>query len=239
MKVELFHYDNAEFFDLRGLRRYAAEVVRHLGLIRRAWQGDRDAAIALKIGFWPFVREFEYAIDQQALPRQVLCESFGDRRTRQIFTGIAHAVREMKEEEGSHAAHWLKDAHCLGLERIDGVCVNGVTRLIERSYTRDLPTFFATLAGTEYIAEELARFLVGSTKFTTLFTRRRWVWGEVHLAPHEDGPSHLDIDLDLARAYGAAATAAEIEDSICDTIALFGRAADQVEEALLPELVAA
>jgi hypothetical protein len=239
MKVELFHADNLEFFNVCRLRRRASQVVRESSLVGRAWRGDRVAAVALKTGFWPFVREFEVAIDRQFLPRQALIEKFGDRRARRVFIGMTRAVRDMKQEEGSHAAHWVKDARCLGISEIAGPCVPGVRALIERSYTKDLPAFFATLAGTEFIAEELSRFLVGSKRFTDLFSRKRWIWGEVHLATDEDGPSHLDIDLDLARAYGTAADAVAIEEMVLDTIALFSRAADDVEGVLLPELAAA
>lgn len=239
MKVELFHADNLEFFNVRRLRRYASHIVRGSSLVGRAWRGDRSAAVALKTGFWPFVHEFEVAIDRQFLPRQALMETFGDRRARRVFIGVTRAVRDMKQEEGSHAAHWVKDARCLGISELDGPCVPGVQALIERSYTKHLPAFFATLAGTEFIAEELSRFLVGSKRFTDLFSRKRWMWGEVHLATNEDGPSHLDIDLDLARAYGTAANAAEIEGMVLDTIALFDRAADDVEDVLLPKLIAA
>jgi hypothetical protein len=240
MKVELFYADNLEFFNVNLLRQRASQVVRESSLISRAWRGDREAAVALKTGFWPFVREFEVAIDRQFLPRRALVEKFGDRRARRVFIGMTRAVRDMKEEEGSHAAHWVKDARCLGIPAIDGPCVSGVRALIERSYTKDLPAFFATLAGTEFIAEELSRFLVGSQRFTSLFSRKRWMWGEVHLAADEEGgPSHLDIDLDLARAYGAAPNAVEIEAMVLETIALFSRAADDVEDVLLPQLIAA
>jgi hypothetical protein len=237
MNVQLFHMDNADFFDLHSLRAEAARIVAASPLIRRARHGDREAAVALQIGFWPFVSEFELAIDQQALPRQPLVEKFGAQSVRRVFTGIARAVRDMKQEEGSHAAHWRKDAQCLGVHDLDAHCVAGVQALVDRSYTRDLPSFFATLAGTEYIAEELSRFLVGSTRFTSLFSRKRWIWGEVHLAPHEDGPSHLDIDLDLARAYSNAPRPAAVEQMVLETIALFGHAADEVEDALTPALL--
>lgn len=237
MSVELFHPDNPRFFTLTSLRAYAARVVAASSLIERARHGDRQSAIALKIGFWPFVREFELAIDQQSLPRQQLVAKFGSQRVRQVFTGVARAVRDMKQEEGSHAAHWRKDAQCLGIDDLNDHCVPGVQALVNRSYTRDLPSFFATLAGTEFIAEELSRFLVASARFTSMFSRRRWIWGEVHLASHDDGPSHLDIDLDLARAYGDAADAAAVEEMVLDTIDLFGQAAAEVEDALLPQLV--
>lgn len=239
MQHELFHEDNQYRFDLNDLREQTAQVVRKSSLIRRAHRGELDAAVALKIGFWPFVSEFEHAIDQQSLPRQPLANKFGEQRVRRVFLGIARAVRDMKQEEGSHAAHWRKDAQCLGVNNLDGPCVRSLRALIKRSYTKDLTAFFATLAGTEFIAEELSRFLAGSHRFTSLFTRKRWIWGEVHLAPHDHGPSHLDIDLDLARAYAAGSDPTEIEEMVLDTVALFGRAADQVEDELLPELMVA
>jgi hypothetical protein len=201
--------------------------------LRKARAGNKAAAIALKIGFWPFVQEFELAIDQQALPREPLTRKFGDRVMRRIFVGMARAVREMKSEEGSHAAHWRKDAECLGVRELGNDRVPGVQALIDRAYTKNLPDFFAMLAGTEFIAEELARFLIESEDFTTLFSRRRWVWGEVHLAPHDDGPSHLEIDLDLARAYDSSTSPTAIQRMIVDTIRLFGRAADEVDDSLL------
>jgi len=229
----LFHLDNQDYFDFVDLRSRASRLVRGLSLIRHAASGDREAATALKIGFWPFVREFELAIDQQLLPRQPLVRKFGDSDVRGIFTGIARAVRDMKEEEGSHAAHWQKDAECLGIDDLGDLRVPGVQALIDCAYVKDLPRFFSMLAGTEFIAEELARYLVDSPDFTALFSRRRWIWGEVHLAAHEDGPSHLEIDLDLARAYSTSGGASEIEDMVIDTIELFGKASDGVEEALL------
>jgi hypothetical protein len=229
----LFHADNDAHFDCAHLRRRAAAMVSGLPLIYDAGRGDMAAAIALKTGFWPFVREFELAIDQQTLPRQPLARKFGEAQVRRTFTGIARAVREMKEEEGSHAAHWQKDAACLGIPTLSDHRVPGVQALIDAAYTKELPRFFAMLAGTEFVAEELSRYLTQSPAFTQLFSRRRWVWGEVHLAPHEDGPSHLEIDLDLARAYEPSDSCAEIEASVLDAIALFERAAHHVYEVAL------
>ena len=237
MKHECFHEDNEYRFNCSGIRRKTTDVVQTSSLIRRAYRGEREAAVGLKIGFWPFVSEFEHAIDRQSLPRQPLVNKFGERRVRQTFVGIARAVRHMKQEEGSHAAHWRKDAQCLGVDDLSGPCAPDLQKLIDRAYTNSLPLFFATLAGTEFIAEELSRFLMDSSAFTSLFTRRRWIWGEVHLAPHDSGPSHLEIDLDLARAYAASTDPTEIEDMVLDTVALFGRAADQVEDVFLPELM--
>lgn len=228
MKVTLFHTDNEEYFDHSRLRRRACQLVRGLSLIQNAKSGDIRTAIAMKVGFWPFVREFETAIDQHAFPRQPLSRKFGQSRVRGIFAGTARAVREMKNDEGSHAAHWAADAECLGAAVLGDSRVPGVQALIDRSYTEDLPGFFAMLAGTELIAEELSAFLITSKEFTNLFSRKRWVWGEVHLAPH-DGPSHLDLDLDLARAYSPTTSPDEIERMIVETIMLFGAAADEVE----------
>lgn len=239
MQHELFHEDNQYRFDLDSLRLQTAQVVRRSNLICRAHNGEYEAAVALKIGFWPFVSEFEHAIDQQSLPRLPLINRFGERHVRQVFVRIARAVRDMKQEEGSHAAHWRKDAQSLGINDLSGPCVLSLGALIERSYSKNLPAFFATLAGTEFIAEELSSFLAESRRFTDLFNRKRWMWGEVHLATHDNGPSHLEIDLDLARAYAASSDTTDIEEMVLDTVALFGRAADQVEAVLLPELMVA
>jgi hypothetical protein len=114
-----------------------------------------------------------------------------------------------------------------------------VQALIDQSYTKDIPSFFATLAGTEYIAEELSRFLISSAAYTNLFSRNRWIWGEVHVASQGEGPSHLEIDLDLARAYSDTENAEAIERMVCQTISLFGQAADEVEAEFLQQLVAA
>jgi hypothetical protein len=228
-----FYDDNRSYFDFDFLRHSAAELVAGLTLIRKARNGDNEAAVALKVGFWPFVQEFELAIDQQTLPREPLSRKFGDQVMRRVFVRMARAVREMKSEEGSHAAHWRKDAECLGVRDLGDRCLPAVQALIDSAYTRDLPSFFAMLAGTEFIAEELARLLVDSEDFTSLFSRRRWMWGEVHLVPHEDGPSHLEIDLDLARAYDTSDNAKAIERKVLDTIVLFGKAADQVYDSLL------
>jgi hypothetical protein len=183
------------------LRTAARDEVAGSSLIRRAASGDREAATALHRGFWPFVHDFEDAIDQHALPRWPFRQKFGADVATRTFLGLAEAVRDMKREEGGHAAHWRKDAECLGMSDLEGPVVDGVRDLVVDAYTPDHVRFFSVIAGTEFIAEELGAFLVKSQPFTDLFSRRRWIWGEVHLIPHDDGPSHLEIDLDLARAY--------------------------------------
>ena len=108
----------------------------------------------------------------------------------------------------------------------------GVQALVDMAYSKELPRFFAVLAGTEFIAEELSAFLVGKRPFLDLFSRRRWVWGEVHVAPHEDGPSHLEIDLDLARAYSPddSSAKASVQSMVVETMELFAQAASEVEK---------
>jgi len=92
------------------------------------------------------------------------------------------------------------------------------------------------LAGTEFVAEELSAYLTRQPAYLQQFSRKRWIWGEVHLIPHDDGPSHLEIDLDLARAYSEddRSAKARIEAAIVETITLYARSANEIEAALVP-----
>lgn len=230
----LFYDDDSEFFDITRLRGVARDGVASNSLMRRAASGEKAAAVALHVGFWPFVREFEIAIDRQRMPRGPLRMRFnaaGSGHINGIFRNLAAAVATMRMEEGSHAAHWRKDAAALGVPALDAPVIPAVQALIDTSYTKNLPRFFSVLAGTEFVAEEIAAFLTRHTSFTSLFSRNRWVWGDVHLIPHDDGPSHLDIDLDLARAYSEDDVTARttIPNLVVDTIGLFDRAACEVE----------
>jgi hypothetical protein len=236
----LFHKDTSSIIDLVELRRYAANCVSRAPLIRQAAAGDRNAAIALHIGYWPFVREFEHAIDRRGLPRGPLVDKFGASASRRKIVALAGAVREMKEEEGSHAAHWAKDAQRLGVSRLESEPLPEVQALIDGANGGNLVEFFCRLAGTEFIAEELSRALERSAAYTGLFSNSRWIWGEIHLAPHdEDGASHLEIDVDLARAYSQeapAAAAITIDREIRQTADAFVRAADAVYNKLVDRL---
>jgi hypothetical protein len=227
METALFHEDGATYFDHVRVRRFARERLTSLRLIQDAKAGVIGAARALKTGFWPFVREFEIVIDRREVPREPLVRKFGRENVRATFGRIVRALRQMKLDEGSHAEHWQADARSLGAG-LDGRVSPRVQALIDRAYTEDLPRFFAMLAATEYVAEELSSFLVPSKLFTNLFERKRWVWGEVHLQQH-DGPSHLDFDLDLARAYSDASSPDEIERMVLDSIELFETAAVEVD----------
>jgi hypothetical protein len=65
----------------------------------------------------------------------------------------------MQIEEKTHSAHWKKDAENLGIgsDTLDRAgAVEGINQLIAGTYNRELTKFFATLAATEFIAEELA-----------------------------------------------------------------------------------
>lgn len=234
----LFYDDGATYFDVAGLRQAATKTIENLSLIQRAGGGQVDAAQALHMGFWPFVKEFEIAIDKRRLPRAPLNRKFdleGDsRRVKATFRALRDSLAEMRREEGSHAMHWIKDAEYLGILALEGPFIPGVQKLIEAAYIESLPQFFAFLAGTEFIAEELSLYLTRRKAFTDLFSRKRWVWGDVHLIPHEHGPSHLEIDLDLARAYspGEEASKHMLHEAILTVIKTFGQAADEVEAIL-------
>lgn len=223
----LFHPDST--ISVGYLRSIARLEIASSPLIQAAAGGSARAAQVLHIGFWPFVSEFELAIDRHSLPREPLRDKFGA-STNETFLWLAASVRRMKEEEGSHAAHWRKDAEELGITDLTAPMAPAVRELIDDAYSTDLPRFFSVLAGTEFIAEELSSFLIASPPFTSLFDRKRWMWGEVHLAPHDVGPSHLEIDLDLALAYseGGSEAIPHIEAMVEETISLFGRAAEQI-----------
>ncbi len=150
---------------------------------------------------------------------------------RATISALAHAVREMKEEEGSHAAHWIKDAWHLGLTDLGSSTLPAVKTLNDAALTLDDVEFFATLAGSEFVAEELSAYLVAAKPYTELFDRQRWVWGEIHLAPHDHGPSHLEIDLDLARAFSSSDAEAKprVEGLVRRVIHLFEAAALEVD----------
>lgn len=219
--------------DRAALRADARDEVRFSPLIRACAAGDEPAAVALLQGFWPFVTAFEKAIDAQVkrLPLRPLMQRFGHTRIRRFFAEARAAVREMKDEEGSHAALWRQGARQFGIRLSSDDRVPGVDALLENAETDDPVEFFCWLAGTEYIAEELGAFLCGSPRFVSLFPDGRWTWGEAHIAEH-DGPSHLEIDEDLARAYHPATdpimAGAALSAQIKRCQRMFGLAAEDV-----------
>lgn len=226
---QLFFQD--QLLDLAGLRKVARSEVEQSTLITRSAEGDLRAAKALLDGFWPFVSEFEVAIDKHRIPRQPLQLKFGKGRTIEYLRSANAALQEMSREEGSHAIAWKNGAGAIGVHSFSKEVADGVQQLVDASYEKDEALFFAVLAGTEFIAEELSDRLVHSPAFTALFPKGRWLWGDIHLLPH-DGPSHLELDIDLARAYGVGTDSeikGHLEGAISNVARLFGQAARDVE----------
>lgn len=219
--------------DRGALREFMRAQVRGAPLLRACAEGDTAAVAALLSGFWPFVDAFEKAIDRQVagLPIRPLVERFGRERTHAYFDMARAAVREMREEEGSHSLLWQEGARARRVDLAEYQLVDGVERLVAHATTRDPVAFFCWLAGTEYIAEEMAAYLCESPRFLALFPEGRWTWGEAHTEVH-DGPSHLEIDEDLARAYHPsdddAVASRALWDGIVACQALFADAAADV-----------
>ncbi len=211
-KPDLTHtllHDDA-VVDQAAMRAHARDQVYDSPLLTAAAAGDREAACALLTGFWPFVFEFERAIDRMALalPVKPLMARYGRAAICAYMRSANRAVREMKAEEGSHAELWRRDSSRLAISNLGWTVAPGVDALVRGAYADDPCTFFCRLAATEYIAEELSRRLCAAAPFTRLFADGRFAWGEAHLREHA-GPSHLAIDEDLARAYHPADDADE------------------------------
>lgn len=227
----MLYRDNRTFFNVNALRSHARRGVARASLVTRAALGDNAAATVLHIGFWPFVREFELAIDRHKLPWRRLSQQFAPNTIREYINYAASALKQMREEEGSHAECWQKAAKELGVFYLDSVTLPKVSVLLERINDQRLPNFFSNLVATELVAEELSRRLLQSVEFLSLFKDKKWQWGEVHMQ-HNHEISHLDLDLDLARAFGCEPL--DITKSVLETIDLFSEAALEVEVTLLP-----
>ncbi|GBQ99775.1 hypothetical protein AA23498_3549 [Acetobacter nitrogenifigens DSM 23921 = NBRC 105050] len=232
-----------EVVDRGALRVHAREEVYGSTLIRACAQGDINSIKALLVGFWPFVKAFETAIDARVgrMPTRPLVQRFGQSRVRAFFNEAREAVREMKDEEGSHALLWRRAADEIGVELEESSVVPGVAALLESANSDDEVEFFCWLAGTEYIAEELAAYLCHSPAFNGKFSSGRWVWGLAHLMDEHEGPSHLEIDEDLARAYHPSTDPAVVGTALFSHIRrcekLFGEAAADVGHMLAQEIV--
>ena len=202
-------------------------------LIAACGDGDRGAVRAMLAGLWPFVQSFELAIDRQVarLPLKPLVARFGREPTHAYFKAASAAVREMKEEEGCHSELWRDGARELGVDLAGRGSVPGVAALVAAADTTDPVAFFCWLAGTEYVAEEVAAYLCSSKRFLNVFPGGRWTWGDAHTEQHE-GASHLEIDEDLARAYHPedddAAAGATLTAGLDHCQQLFMAAADDV-----------
>jgi hypothetical protein len=262
MDKKLFYIDNNEFFNADTLREQACLTMRNSPLIQRCMDGDLDGAKALLVGFWPFVSAFEKAIDARltagGLKRQPLYEKFGKLNANKHIVSIARAIRNLEEneiefafnsaqeslrdmqhEEFTHAAHWMKDAENLELNReilYSATSTTSVEKLINDAKNPNLVEFFALLGGTELIAEELAHLLAHNDAYTQLFARKRAIWMEVHTIPDPEGISHLDIDLDLMRAYSDTEDSRDLQKCVLDVINLFGVATEEVNKEFPREL---
>jgi len=262
---QLFHDDNATYFNFAKLEALAQDVVDQSSLITRCQAGDRDAVVALKLGFWPFTSAFEKAIDKRlrALPRKPLYAKFGHKPTREHLTArvpealekLAQSemqgafpqeeeLRHMQRDEWKHSAHWAKDAENLGISREQleqAIILPSVQTLIDVASSEDIVVCFAAAySATEFIAEALGAKLAECQPAKQLFQRKRWIWMEVHTEPHDEGPSHEEIVMDFARAYDDSGSPARIEMLVASGIYAFGVAARDVEAYYgRPSLVAA
>jgi hypothetical protein len=188
--------------DRQALRALTREQGCNTSLIQACAAGERAAVHALLSAFWPFVDAFEKAIDRQAvgLPIKPLVERFGRERTHSYFNSARKALREMRDDEGSHSLLWQEGIQALEVDLNVYANVPSVEQLVASCAPSDPVAFFCWLAGTEYIAEEMSACLCQAPRFLELFPGGRWSWGDAHMAAH-NGPSHLEIDEDLARAY--------------------------------------
>lgn len=210
--------------DTDALRAFAVDTVRSMILARRCAAGERAAIAALHVQFWPYVSVFSGIIDRhaQALSVQPLIGRFGRERVRHYFVSTARELRRMRHEECEHAYLWKISAAEAGIALSAKPPLPAVKVLIERASTHDPVAFFAWLAGTEYVAEELARFLCSQQRFLACFSGHKWVWGDVHRVDHVDGPSHLEIDLDLCCAFLPETTSYKVvEKAIVDCLQAF------------------
>ena len=238
------------------LRAYVRGCMEDSVLIRRCAKGDLAAARAMSLGFWPFVFNFQEAIGERVaahLPLEPLYERFGRGITRKtlietkrklkilsksevdgVFSQAEQALMGMQHEELTHSFHWRADARNLGISHDElnaASALLGVQVLVERVRCDDLVEFFArSLAATEFITEELGAKLAHCDAYTRLFGRKRAIWMEVHTIPHDDGLSHGDIVLGLARAYDTSSTSERIETLVKQGIDDFAAAARDVAE---------
>ncbi len=225
------------------MRVFTREKIYSSALARGAAHGDKETIRAMMIGWWPFIQAFERAIDVRVghLPIKPLVQRFGQTRIKAFFSEAREAVREMKEEEGSHAILWADGAKEFGLDLFGTHydTLPSVQKLIANADSEDPVIFFSWLAAVEYIAEELAAYLCHAPKFTSLFAKKKWTWGLAHDEHEHDGPSHLEIDEDLARAYYPSndpdITRAALTANMHECIEMFEKASFEIY-ATVPEM---
>jgi len=225
-----FFGDNDALFRVSELRAFIRRKIERNTLVQMARNGRRDAAKAMLGGFWPFVREFESIIDRFPFPGQILSSRFGRATAQHKLNLLKARVAEIRKEEGSHAAHWRRDAEALGVTDFDQPAIPEVERLSHVFSTEDPGRFFLLLAAAEMVAIELGDALTSSSRFNKLFPLGQWTWGEMHVDSDEHTTFHLEVDLDLARAFVmedsvAEIMAKEVTDQLLET---FAAAADAI-----------
>ena len=191
------------------LRRYAVKEVVGLPIIQRCGKGESKALEALLCGFWRFVLEFQNVVrNETRFPMDPLYSRYGRQKVVLMMRATKSVLNSMSEEEGMHADVWRKGAVEVGFQENDMTRYEvpavkyliDVTRIFGTS-EEHMYLFFCHLAATEYVAEEISRYLVAQNQFLACFPiSRRWQWGDIHLMEHSDGPSHREIDEDLAIA---------------------------------------
>jgi|GEM_PF-1922119 len=243
--VVFFPRDDS-FANQKGLRDLAQSVVSNNPLMQQCIAGDLRAFQLLLWAYWPFVRGFEQAIDRHQFTRQELVARFGKKRAVDAFRSMAPMLstledqesialiggillQEMRDDEQGHAKQWLRDGLELGIDlnTLREADIPLVSALLTQANTTDHVRFFSMLAATEYIAEMISEHVCASPLARALFVKRNnWGWGVIHTTPHGDHPSHLQMDIDWARAYASEDRASEyIEHLIASGITLFGAAA--------------
>lgn len=220
-----FFGDNDSLFRVSELRALVRRKIDRNSLVQMARNGRKDAVKAMLSGFWPFVREFESIIDRFPFPAQILSSRFGRVTAQHKLNLLKGRVAEIRKEEGSHAAHWKRDAEGVGVTEFDQPAITEVERLSHVFSTEDPGRFFLFLAAAEMVAVELGDALTSSTRFNKLFPMGQWTWGEMHVDSDEHTTFHLEVDLDLARAFimddsVAEVMAKEITEQVLESFAI-------------------
>lgn len=200
---------------MKELREKVRTGIEAWPVAQRCAAGELPYIRALHRYFWPYVEPFPAMIEQgvKTLPRSARL---------QFYRG---AIAAMHEEERDHTRLWQADAREIGANLIDVPMMWWIRELlatVKNSFgTWQFP---AHLAATELIAEEVSALLARrSPLFLAALPSQVWSWGEAHLLPHS-GPSHLDIDLELARSLSTE----PIEDTVLRTCKKFGLAAHEI-----------
>lgn len=201
-------------FDVTHLNEVARETVASMGLITHCAEGSTECYRALLVGFKYYVNGFDVAIARNYLrmmQRDRLARLYGPGAAAAHVESAVQTMRERSSEEGEHSKIWRQDIRTHNFDSRSGIVLPGVKLLLQYAYVDDPCLWFAHLATTEFVARWLAVRLYSSPPFMEkFFPTGRWEWGHIHLEPedltktpparHASPGSHLDMDLDEARA---------------------------------------